>query len=135
VASKIAVCAGIPGAILVLVATHNVLLAAAAVPVAALYGYAWERLFGDPYDGEELEGVGPLSTGGLRGMADSVYLTAPLGVLVLIVVVVIQLATGHFLWAAATAGATGVAALIARALTETRPPHRRRRRRHPNNSS
>ena len=125
---KIAVCTAVPGGVLVLWLTQSVLLAAATVPAACLYGFAWEHVFGDPCDEEEMTGVGPLSTGALRGFGDSVYLTAPLAILGWIVGFVALLALGCFLHAAAMVGVTGVVVLIVRSLTQA-PPHRRRRRR------
>jgi len=107
----------------------RLVLTGGAVLAAFLYGFAWVRVFGSPYDDEELRGVGPLSTLYRQQIADSVYLTAPLGVLVWIVAVVTQLVLGYFSGAAATVGVTGVVVLIVRWLTK--PPHRRRRRRRP----
>lgn len=119
---------------LVLIATWGselwvrIVVTAAAVLAACLYGFLWERLLGDPRDEEDLRGVGPLSTVGRRDVADSVYLTAPLAVLVWIVVFVTLLMLGRFLQAATMVGVTAVAVLTVRWLVSN-PPHRRRRRR------
>ena len=87
-----------------------------------------------PYEEEELRGVGPVSTELRHWVANSVYLSAPWGVLIWIVAFVALLVLGYFLHAAAMVGVTGAVVLIVRWLTRE-PPHRRRRRRQPNSSS
>jgi MFS family permease len=105
-----------------------IVLTAAAVVAAFLYGFLWERLLGDPSHEEDLRGVDPISTAGRRKVADSVYLTAPLAVFAWIVVFVTFLLLGRFLQAATMVGVTAVAVLTVRWML-TEPPHRRRRRR------
>jgi hypothetical protein len=99
-----------------------------AVLLAGVYGFAWERVFGSPYDEAELRGVGPLSTVLQRRVADEVYLTAPLAVLFWLLSFLTLLLLGRFLHAAAMVGVTGVVVLTVRWMLKE-PPHRRRRRR------
>jgi hypothetical protein len=100
-------------------------LTVGAVLAACSYGLAWERLFGSPY--ENLDRVRSVSGAVRRSVEDSVYLTAPMSALIWIGTVLTFVVLGHFLYAAAMVGVTGVIVLIVRALTRE-PPHRRRRR-------